>query len=589
MAYDGSMLNSFTPYDGLNTASQFSGAIPTRVSQLINDELFIADTSNAFGYSNLYGAPSNVSQFFNDAQYFSIGCNISLLNNDANYVSIGCNVSLLNNDAKYIKDAPLAFTASNLSGSNIVSTLAFADYAGGVLQVVDNWSGHMVAVTYTETVWVDNWVPSTDGTFSDTNVPIATYVERTSNVLVIDTHTYTKTEVPDKHIDATLHTLYPSISVHASNVIGGTSRLPENALPVFLEPSKIISLTQTGVPTNTMTSATTGNSSISYTSNVRYKLPDIIVASENVLGDNLTVNSNIYTSNLSASNMNVNKIQVQTNVQIINGPVTGSYLNMTGASSCNIIAGTLRIKGVTNANINGQVPWMPTYFREFQCGYEDTSNPYDAAGDPGYGFFGGFTIDPMYVSYRSDGFTRDTSYGIELERQFKSISRYHKTKAWDDAQVKNTYQHGWNSGHPVYPTNGYTWGLRVTDTIVCGNRLIIFSDERIKSHITPANSNICLLAARCLKPSCYTHLQDNTFRLGFIAQEVKEILPEAVDVGPGELVNGDKVDDFHVLDYNTITTVNTSAIQALANELEKLKNRLKSIEDGQLGCGHSNV
>ena len=36
--------------------------------------------------------------------------------------------------------------------------------------------------------------------------------------------------------------------------------------------------------------------------------------------------------------------------------------------------------------------------------------------------------------------------------------------------------------------------------------------------------------------------------VGFIAQQVKNILPEAVHLGEGTLPNGEEIEDFHYLD-----------------------------------------
>ena len=553
MAFSGNIDSIDTPLDGNDTFSLIKENIPTRLSQLLNDEDFIRDEKNAFGYSNLYGVPTKVSQF--------------------------------SNDALYIKDEPLALNAGNLagsldiskvSGSNIITTQKYIDSASGVLTLTDNFTKTYRTDTYYVDEMVRTWLANSYWG------ELLTSVAHTCNVFLSETHSIVKT---DTSLPATLvtteHALFPSVSVHASNVIGGASQIAEDALPDYLVPTKVITLEQSdhthleyGNPT------TNGVDVTMFSSNVRYKLPKIVVASENVLGDYLVVNSNISTSNLSVKQMNTNSIKVLTNVQVINGAVTGGFLNMTSAYSSNTLAGVLKVTGVST-------PFFPEYFREFQCGQADSGNQYSAEGDPGYGAFGGFSTDPMWVSNDEYGLSKTSSKSISLEKNLKSISRYHSTKGFDDAQVKSTYQYGWNNGQRVYPSSGYTYSIFSIDSIWTQNKLLISSDERIKTNIKPMNSNICLLGARCLKPSGYTHLKDGTYRLGFIAQEVKEIIPEAVSIGEGTLPNGDKVDDFHVIDYNTITTINTSAIQALANELVELKNRMKVLEDGIVGGGHT--
>ena len=44
--------------------------------------------------------------------------------------------------------------------------------------------------------------------------------------------------------------------------------------------------------------------------------------------------------------------------------------------------------------------------------------------------------------------------------------------------------------------------------------------------------------------------------IGFITQQIREIIPEAVDLGDGILQNGDQVEDFHYLNKAYLFTLN---------------------------------
>ena len=63
--------------------------------------------------------------------------------------------------------------------------------------------------------------------------------------------------------------------------------------------------------------------------------------------------------------------------------------------------------------------------------------------------------------------------------------------------------------------------------------------------------------------------------IGFIAQQIKEVIPEAVHLGKGDLPNGEIIQDFHYLDKLTIFTLNVCATQ----ELHRMLVRQQTIID----------
>ena len=83
-------------------------------------------------------------------------------------------------------------------------------------------------------------------------------------------------------------------------------------------------------------------------------------------------------------------------------------------------------------------------------------------------------------------------------------------------------------------------------------------------------STIGLNAILGLKPTLYKMKSENKTsdkHLGFIAQEVKEFIPQAyTESGEGE-------DKFIGLDYNPIVVALVKAIQELKAEINELKNK----------------
>ncbi len=67
-----------------------------------------------------------------------------------------------------------------------------------------------------------------------------------------------------------------------------------------------------------------------------------------------------------------------------------------------------------------------------------------------------------------------------------------------------------------------------------------------------------------LKPRSYKMIEDNSDQIGFIAQEIEEILPELVSTSERGMKG---------LSYGQITAVLAKAIQELKAEIDELKNK----------------
>ncbi len=63
---------------------------------------------------------------------------------------------------------------------------------------------------------------------------------------------------------------------------------------------------------------------------------------------------------------------------------------------------------------------------------------------------------------------------------------------------------------------------------------------------------------------------NGTHTIGFVAQEAKDAVPQAVQVMPL-----DGLDDFHTLDYNQLLSTAIGAIRALVTRVEKLEKKLE--------------
>ena len=107
---------------------------------------------------------------------------------------------------------------------------------------------------------------------------------------------------------------------------------------------------------------------------------------------------------------------------------------------------------------------------------------------------------------------------------------------YTDAQVDYFDQNITQYGDPP----NLSFGLYVNAHVRSAG-YIAFSDERIKSNIVDINDTTALEQVRQLKPKYYEY-KDTVNRgsisvFGFIAQEVKDVIPRAVSVADGEIPN----------------------------------------------------
>jgi len=106
------------------------------------------------------------------------------------------------------------------------------------------------------------------------------------------------------------------------------------------------------------------------------------------------------------------------------------------------------------------------------------------------------------------------------------------------------------------------------------------SDERIKWDIEDIDDTIGLEKILLIQPKKYKYIDTSrgeTEVIGFIAQQIHQIIPEAVDFGERKLPNdGETVQDFHYLDKAMIFTLNVAATQ----ELHRIIMRQQIVIDG---------
>ena len=109
--------------------------------------------------------------------------------------------------------------------------------------------------------------------------------------------------------------------------------------------------------------------------------------------------------------------------------------------------------------------------------------------------------------------------------------------------------------------------------------LLSSSDERIKENIEDRDvlesyniiKSIKLRNYNYTNPTNHMGINFTGTVTGVIAQELKEILPEAVMQTKG-IINGNTVDDFNMVDKNRLIMELIGAVKELQNKIEKLEN-----------------
>ena len=129
-------------------------------------------------------------------------------------------------------------------------------------------------------------------------------------------------------------------------------------------------------------------------------------------------------------------------------------------------------------------------------------------------------------------------------------------------------RHYGDDGIQTNPDN-LNFGLSVLYTVRAPG-YVAHSDERIKSNIVDIHDTTALDQLRQLQPKYYEYVdkvkKGSSTVIGFIAQEVKEVVPQAVSMADGDIPN---IYEMANVSANTITFTNfhTSDLDATSNTL----------------------
>jgi hypothetical protein len=161
----------------------------------------------------------------------------------------------------------------------------------------------------------------------------------------------------------------------------------------------------------------------------------------------------------------------------------------------------------------------------------------------GNGNVGIGVTDPTYAKLHVIG---STSYNI--------TARYYNVAGDNGTSTSNRDLSGYFGSH-----------------LACAE-LQVFSDRRIKTEIEDIDDGSALELFRQIQPKTYKYLdkveRGNERVYGFVAQEIKDLMPDAVDVSSGKIPNIYEVANVSNSNVITFTHFNTSNLESNSNIIE---------------------
>ena len=186
----------------------------------------------------------------------------------------------------------------------------------------------------------------------------------------------------------------------------------------------------------------------------------------------------------------------------------------------------------------------------------------------------GSSYGSMAVSTSTGGYA-----GVYLTAASGTVTGMHDTSGnggdWDPT---TGWHFHWNRANQCLALGGsnVTAGYRaqtngshyVSGTLYATGNVIAFSDSRVKTDVKPIEN--ALEKIERLTGVSYTRIDTGDQQVGFIAQDVKEVVPEVVkETGDGDMLG---------VAYGNLTAVLVEAIKDLNKQVQDLKNQVAALQ-----------
>ena len=284
------------------------------------------------------------------------------------------------------------------------------------------------------------------------------------------------------------------------------------------------------------------------------------------------------------------------------------FVNTSGASNTALGYQTLKTNTTGGQNVAiGQSALSLNNLSNYNTavGYEALRNAETAGtnGNGGFntaiGYLAGTYSTPLTTGYNNTFLGTYTYSTVNTVANSTAIGYLAFVNANNMIQLGNTSVSLVNTSGVLKTTNGtaatttatgalqVTGGAGITGAIYYGGTLNAASDRRIKKDIT--NTSYGLKEILQLRPVDYKLISNNENEIGFIAQELKQVLPTVVNGIEGDLEKGELLS----VKYQNLIPVLAKSIQEL-NALNTktqtdLNTKLSYSTPSQLTLGNANV
>ena len=175
----------------------------------------------------------------------------------------------------------------------------------------------------------------------------------------------------------------------------------------------------------------------------------------------------------------------------------------------------------------------------------------------------------------SDGTTQ-----LECDRWHSSINDG-RPRVYYQTNSATYYRGGGGNPHVWRRENDGTMMYMSNDGYLYATGFLNLSDVRVKKDIVDIDDTLGLEKILLIEPKKYKYIDESRGThevIGFIAQQIHQIIPEAVDIREQGLGTAEEINDFHFLNKSYIFTLNVCATQ----ELHRMILRQQTVIDGLL-------
>lgn len=258
--------------------------------------------------------------------------------------------------------------------------------------------------------------------------------------------------------------------------------------------------------------------------------------------------------------------------------ITGFQNTVTGSQKVIVSGQGLNVQNATfGITVGGFSSNLASYNAVIGSGMSFSTSSGNSAG-----FGGNHAVDAQYAfaAGQGNGISTGANFGVALgQSNFIGSNAINSMAIGKGVSTVTSAQFvaGFAGGYNFYTNTANSTGVSLAAS---GTAFTSISDRRSKEHIGKLNYG--LKAVMALRPTQYNYKGVKRTSLGFIAQDVKTVLPEVVEqttMGPNH--------DYLGINYTEIIPVLTKAIQELKaeNDLVKAKNASLAMQVASLKAG----